>query len=302
MRAASLGVVALVIASGPAAARACSKRHQTPFELFELADTVATVTVNDVKTLPDAPRGQHLPDTLVDLRVQRVFKGSAPGGKLVARDTMYSSCRTMFRTGQTGLLFLGKDGFTVGVSEGFIRDSDPLARFPPFEKVIAAWASSPQPEARLALLVAVIAGGKDDGPASDAAQYLADEPALLVMIDRKQRAQLAAAVKSVSEYNALPLVLVRLRDPAAAKAASSHSVMIEKLLAIRQLESVTSTSKLAAVIEAGRDEHDARRIVALERCERLHRRKLESFTEYVGGRSNGGWAQLAEACRTGRPD
>jgi hypothetical protein len=282
-----LGVAGLgVIPARPAAA--CSKRHQTVFELFDEARTVAVARVVATPGLHRAGR--------VTLTVRDSLKGGR--GRVTARETN-TSCRTGFRGGRTALVFIGADGRPVGHYEGYIEK--PSAAL---VATMRAWAGAATPAERTAVLVAAI-GGADAIVAYDAAMYLADEPALLAALDATALASLdaVAATGAVRDHR-VEMVLARVHGTAwraMSKAKRTPGGLPFTALAAHDYESITSPAKLADIIAAGTGEYGPDRIAAMERCERIHGHRLERFAFYGRGVATQYWLKLADACRTGTP-
>jgi hypothetical protein len=259
--------VLLLFAARPS--HACSKRHQTPFELF---DEAATVAVVKVRYVPPGKNGLG-PAGDVELGVVASFKGS-PGKTIIAQETN-TSCAVGFRAGLTALVFLKPSGFPAGAFEGYIPDDNNREReLAPWRDAIDKFASATD---RGAVLVELIAGGNPD-VAREAAYYLVDSPALLVGLDRAQRDKLAAATPP--KQSMLPEVLERVNAT--------------------RFESITDPAVLADKIASGTD--NAERIAAMERCERVRKQRLAWYSRYHAGRqTDAGWARFADACRTGTP-
>jgi len=256
-----LAVVATLLAL-PAPSDACSQRHFSMFEKFELATFVAHVRVGGVP-----PRGGK-----VQLAVKRMIKGDAKKKSLTTFESS-TSCAVGYKRNKTAIVFLYDDGDTVGHGQGYITDVKT------WEATVDAWAAATSDVTRRSILVEVLVKN-DETLAYDAASYLADSPGLLNKVDADQRQQLAAVTPS-SKYSLLPLVLARLAGG--------------------KFEKVSDATKLATIIDAGKGESDPDRIAALERCERVHGTRLYPYTSYNHGVADHFWKALAEACRTGKP-
>ncbi len=281
-------VAASVVASAgtqrPAAA--CAKRRQTVFELFDLATTVGVMRV-------DKAPGRRAAGP-VELTIRTPLKGRR--GRVVARETN-TSCRTGFRAGRTALVFLDRDGWATGHFDGY-RERPSAAML----SSLQAWRQAATDRDRGAVLVAAITGG-DRALATEAAGYLVDEPAILAALD-------PAAVAALSQLPGhlpgaqIELVLARLRGPAWKDLVAGGGLPARgpvAALAAHDLDALTTTAALADVIATEPGERAPRRIAAMERCERLHGRRLARFSRYGHGASSSYWTTLAAACRTGAP-
>ena len=89
MLARTLLAAAALLLLAPRPASACSKRHETPFELYDRSARVAEVRVTSTPGPRQAGRAQ--------LRVLRTLKGS-PRATLQGEETN-STCRVGYRTG-----------------------------------------------------------------------------------------------------------------------------------------------------------------------------------------------------------
>ncbi len=281
--------VCLAFAAAARPAAACSKRHQTVFELFELARDVAVVKVGAV------PGTRYAGP--VALAVKRRLKGS--GRRLIARETN-TSCRTGFRQGQTALVFVAADRWPAGDYEGYVERPSPALL-----TTLAAWAGAATDSARVSVLVAAI-----DGPVAalriDAAIYLLDHPALIAALTADHTAALGRASRRGDRHDETVLAILARqhgqawRDVLAASPAPTLSKPL-RALADHDLEAVTAAGTLADLIAQTPGDYAPLRIAAAERCERLHGKLLVEFSMYSTGRSDHGWQQLAIACRTGAP-
>lgn len=255
----ALGLALLTVEVRPAAA--CSKRHQTLFELFDEAATVAVARVTAAPGRRGAGR--------VTLAVSTSLKGRK--GTVMARETN-TSCHVGFRRGRTALVFVRADGWPAGHYEGYVEK-------PPAAMVatMQAWSRAVTAAERTAVLVAAITG-TDPVVAYDAAMYLADEPVLLAALDATTKAALATATVRGD-------VLDR----------------VQRRLDGGPYEKITSAAALADLIDQTRGEKSQERIDALERCERVHGLRLERYAFYRNGVAAHYWTKLAAACRTGTP-
>ncbi len=283
-------VAAAVVCSllaAPRAARACSKRHQTLFELYDLARDVAVVKV----TAGPGPRGAGP----VALAVKQRLKGPRRAA-LSARETN-TSCQTGYRRGRTALVFLRADRWTAGDYEGYLERPDPAVL-----DALRAWGAAATDADRLAVLLSLVTSPL---PALryDAANYLVDHPALINALSDAQGAALAAAVRGDRADRLIVAAVARQhgkawRDLLATRPRPALDKAVQAL-ADHDLEAVTDVGQLADLIATTKGEYAPERIAAAERCERVHGHLLVEFSRYAIGRSDQGWAQLAEACRTG---
>ncbi|MDC0717362.1 hypothetical protein [Nannocystis bainbridge] len=274
-----------ILAPRPAAA--CSKRHQTPFELFDQAARVAEVRVEQTP----GPRQAGM----ARLRVLRTLKGS-PRATLEAEETN-TSCRIGYRAGRRALVFLGPRGQSFGLYEGYLeaRADSPQLR------ALRAYAAANDPAARVRVLVDAIAEGPQD-LRDEAALYLADRPELLAHLDLPARARLLAAADARDQPLYLVLARLELEVP---QPPPSHgrNYFAELAALVRPRDELDDlgAAALADQIDLGNDGYDPRRIRAMDRCERLHGRTLHPLTWYGHGVASHFWPKLAAACRTGEP-
>lgn len=279
----ALGILALA----PRPASACSKRHQTPFELFDLAAHVAEVRV--VSTPGPRKAG------FAALRVLATLKG-APRRELKGEETN-SSCHVGYRVGRRALVFLGPKGETLGHLEGYIElPADPLLL------VLRAYAAATGDRERMRALVDAIVAGPPH-LRDEAATHLATHPELLAWIGIPEREQLLDAYANDLRDQPLMLVLGRLGldFPAPAPAHRTPYFEFAALLRPRDELDDLNAEALADRIEHGASERDPRRIRALDRCERQVGRSLYPLLGYGRGVADFFWATLAQACRTGEP-
>jgi hypothetical protein len=269
-------IVVMVIVAVAAAARpseACKKRHQSLFELYDLATSVAVVKVG---ALPAKGAGK------VELAVKNMLKGDAKK-TLVAIETN-TSCRTGYAAGGTAIVFLGADGRSVGLYEGYVRD---VVLWQP---VIESYATAGDDAARFALLATTIAGDHRE-PSLEAAYYLLDRPDLLAHVDKDTRAKLR-----------------ELASHPAGKGGARNGIADDSMFALllarldmTKFDAISDPAKLADTIAAGHGPTDPERIAALERCERVRGKQLFPFTDYHRGVAETFWTKLADSCRTGAP-
>lgn len=292
LAAVAAAATALLALAAPRPAAACSKRHQPLFELADLARDVAIVKVTAV---PAKMRAGS-----VSLRVTRALKGRRAA--LTARETN-TSCHTGFRRGRTALVFLGADRWPVGSYEGYVERPAPIV-----VSTIAAWIAAPDAAARVDVLVGAIAG-TDRTLRADAAQMLADEPALIAALTPAATATLVAVMSSRIDAATSATLLAALlrahgdvwRQFVAGKPTSTPAHRGHAALLAHDLEAIDDPAALADRILAATGEHAPERIAAAERCERVRGVRLARFTSYANGSSDHGWKLIAEACRTGTP-
>ncbi len=287
-----LAAAALIAAGAPdAAAVPCSTRHLTLFEIYDTAALVAVASVSN------APR--PMTSGAVDLDIVEQLKG-APVEHARAKEN--GSCTAGFynvRTGKlarTALVFVGTDGHAVGYWSGVVEQPTPEVL-----DAIRAWRDAgSDPGKRTAALVAAIES-PDQELSADAAYYLADEPALLRALDTAQLDRIWA--KAGGAQWGPEIILARRRGPQLIALRSARALPRD-LAALTgfDFEAITSAETLARTIERDRGTRWSKRAAALERCERLHGRRLERFSIYNGGRvDRRRWLTLARACRTGTP-
>jgi hypothetical protein len=281
MRSCALALVLVGIAGHPA--HACHKRHQTPFELFDDAATVAVVKVTSTTT------------SEARLRVISSVKGTN-AHELTARETN-TSCHVGFRRGRRGLVFLGADGWPTGMYEGWQTD---LASW---QSLIERYAQASDDRARTGVVLDALTSS-DKNVAQDGASYLVDHPELLAQVDADALARITKAGPDAWIDSMLPAVLIRLGDARGAADLMAahrftHANAFARLSVAMRFEAVSDENALADAIRDGTD--DADRLAAFERCERVRTRSLLPFTTYIGGVNHTRWQALADACRSGTP-
>ncbi len=281
MRSCALALVLVLAATHTA--RACHKRHQTPFELYDEAAIVAVVQVTRA-TASEA-----------SLRVTSSLKGTH-AKTLTAHETS-TSCHIGFRRGRRGLVFLGADGWPAGMYEGWQRD---LATWQP---LIERFAGAKDDRARLGVVLDALTS-QDKNVAQDGAAYLVDHPELLAQVDADARARITHAGPDAWIDSMLPAVLLRLGDARGAADLMAahrftHAAAFDRLAKAMRFDAISDEHALADAIRDGTD--DADRLAAFERCERVHARALLPFTTYIGGVAHTRWQALADACRSGTP-
>lgn len=285
-------VAGVCLAARPS--HACKKRHQTPFELFDAAATVAHVRV---KSTPPPAHLKNAPGPgdvrLTVLQRMKPAKPSTSAVELVSH-LGGTSCDVPFRDGDEALVFLDADGWTEGAHEGYLRA---VAAWQP---VLTTWATAADAEARAAALVDAATAAEAE-VRREAAHFLVDEPALLAVLDQGQRDRLAAQLSSRADKSAadpnLALVLVRLRHPAAAAALPKWMKRARAIAAVTRFEAARDPAALADAIAAARK--PAERWAAFERCERVRGARLASFRRVAEELDRVTPPELAAACREG---
>lgn len=282
---------------------ACKKRHQTPFELFDVAATVAHVRV---QATPPPARIKNAPGPgEVQLEVVALFKAPPPAtGKPAAAPPAQlvshldgGSCDVPFAVGDTALIFLDAAGWTEGAHEGYLR------AVPAWRPVIEAWATAKADRAARAAVLVDAATNPEVAVRREAAHFLVDEPALIASLDAAQRARLVeqlaadAAPSSRAGDPALALVLVRLRERAAIARLPRWRKLARAVAAVTRFERERDPAALAAAIAAARK--PAERWAAFERCERVRATRLASFRRYIDDLDDVTPTALATSCREG---
>jgi hypothetical protein len=299
-----LALAGVALAASPS--QACKKRHQTPFELYDTAVTVAQVKVLAV------PPPLHLKNAPgpgdVRLEVVQLLKhpgrsaagaagtGPAPAAPASPRQLVShlggDSCDVPFAVGDVAVIFLDADGWTEGAHEGYLRAVGA------WQPVIAAWSAAADDEARAAALVDA-ATGADAAVRQEAATHLVDAPALLARIDDAQRGRLVAQLRQGAREPELALALVRLRQRAAIASLPRWMKLARAVGAITRYEDERDPAALAAAIAAAR--RPAERWAAFERCERARATRLASFRRYIDDLDKVSADALAASCREGTP-
>ncbi|MBZ0233108.1 MAG: hypothetical protein K8M05_12325 [Deltaproteobacteria bacterium] len=269
----------------------CSTRHLTVFEIHDTATLVAVVSVTRAPK-PMSGGGD------VDLVIHERLKG-APARTARAREN--AACTAGFynvlvgKVAKTALVFIGADGEAVGYWSGV--EEQPT---PELMTAMRDWSQAADDAARVEILVTAIESS-DAALGADAAYYLADEPRLLLRLDPAQVDRVAA--KAGGDQWGPEIILTRLHG-AHLKALRRRGGLPKDLAAIAKhdLERVSRPESLARIIERDRDPRSYRKVAALERCERVHGRRLERFSIYNSRYPDRArWRQLARACRTGTP-
>lgn len=285
-------ITALIAAATlvPDPALACKKRHQTPFELFETALAVAHVTV--AATPAPAQIRNHPGPGEVALTAHAVLKGAASAAGTLTSRLGGTSCDVPFAVGQEAVIFLGAQGYPEGAHEGYLRE---VATWLP---VLTAWRDATTLAAKVEVLTAA-ATGEAREVRVEAAKYLLEAPALLEALDAAQRARLVAQLTAERDHQDLALVLVRLREPAALRSLPRWQALARSLVKVRTFEEERDPARLAVAITKAR--RKAERWAAFERCERARGQSLGRFARYIEDLDRTKAAELAEACRTGKP-
>jgi hypothetical protein len=281
----------------PTISHACRVIHQSPFELFAAAATVAVV---EPSAMPQRhPRTGRFKEGRVTLNVVTLLKGSLGTATLRAK-VDGSSCDVRFESGQAGVILLGPDGWPVGAHQGYLLQ---VAVWLP---ILEAWSMASSAEARVSLLVDAIAGA-EASVAKQAASYLLEQPALLAIVDAGARARLVSRLSAPSDPPPyLKEVLVRLRETVVIASLPVSDLDLRELAAITRYEAETDPAKLAMAMKQSADRGEV--VAAFERCERargatLVRGRGMSLAE---ARSYLPWLKgldprrLASACKTGR--
>lgn len=284
--------LALLLAAGSRDARAvCSTRHLTLFEIFDTAELVAVAGVTR------APK-QMTGGGDVDLTIVEQLKG-VPAKTARAREN--GDCTAGFynvlvgKMSKTALVFIGHDGYAVGYWSGVIDTPTPELM-----AAVRAYAKAPDDKARLEVLVSAMES-PDQELAAEAGYYLADEPALVLLLDATQLDRIAATRGGDQWGPELVLTRVHGTHLAQMKKARTLPKDLTAIVAF-DYERITSAEELARIIERDRAPISFKRVAAFERCERLHARRLERFSIYNSRRADRArWRALAKACRGGTP-
>lgn len=297
----------LAICLTPSPSEACKKQHQTPFELFELATSVAHIRVHSVP--PPAKIKNRPGPGEVRLDVLELYKhpSASPAGapvagkpaapaaspaQLVAR-LGNTSCDVPFAVGATAVIFLGADGWPEGAHEGYLHAAA-------WQPIIRAWAQAKDVPSRAAILVDALTSQEQD-VRREAAYYLVDQPAILAALTADQRARLTAQLASRAEDPdaTLAFVLVRLRERSAIAKLPRWLKLARAVAAVTRFESETDPAALARAITSARTAAD--RWAAFERCERARATSLARFSRYIHDLDKVKPAALAASCRDGSP-
>lgn len=288
--AAAVAFFALGAASGEASA-VCSTRHLTIFEIHDTAALVAVVSVTK------APK----PSTsgAVDLVIHEQLKGT-PAKTAQAREN--GSCTAGFynvfvgKVAKTALVFVGASGEAVGYWSGIVEAPSAATL-----TAMRDWSKAASSQARAEILVTAMESA-DKELVADAAYYLADDPALVLALTATQVDRVAALTGNPDHWGP-ELILTRLRGThlAALRAQVGFAKDLQAIVAF-DFERVTSAEELSRIIERDRAPRSFKRVAAMERCERVHGRRLERFSIYNSrDPDRARWRALARACRTGTP-
>jgi hypothetical protein len=291
---ASAAVLVLTLAAviAPSRAEACSKMHETPFDLHDRATVVAVVRVASVP----APRGRHKVQIgSVRLAVESMIKGTR-ATTLSSRVTG-SSCDAGFRRGKRALVFLDARGDVVGHYEGVIE----IGTDDTWPDILRAWGAAPLPTERGALLAKTILA--DDRRGRDAAWTLTSSPDLLTALDAATVSDLVDHTRRVNVDSMLPVALARLHAVGLTSAMSGRPFTFSKdaraLAKVTRFEGIDDPSLLADELAAAQGIEAA---AAFDRCERIHQRRLTfSFFDWMSGFDPSRAPAFVEACRTGTP-
>ncbi len=269
----------------PRASEACSGPRVSIFDLFDGSQRVAVV---DVRTRTRVAGFRRRVPVGKTLRVRRALKGARPGDRLRAEPT--HNCQHPFVSGTTVLVFLDEHGRQSSWFEALVKDYQAPA------EALARWSRARSDADRAAVLVPLVVAPPSRDLAIDAALALTNSPGIVMALTESQIAALTAAVDRSPFPATLALGLARLRVRAPVDSEHARQ-LIDTLLDNTQFETVSDPETLARAIETTTE--PGVRIAALERCERVHRRRLDDLTFYVRGLSDEAWTQLAKACRTG---
>lgn len=302
-------VAVLAICLTPSPSEACKKQHQTPFELFELATSVAHIRVHSVPPPAQIKNRPGPGDVRLDVlelykhspaapAVSAAGKPAAPAAPAASPAQLVSrlggtSCDVPFAVGDAAVIFLGADGWPEGAHEGYLR----AAAWPP---IIKAWAQAKDAPARIAILVDALTSDEQD-VRREAAYYLVDQPALLAALTADHRARLSKQLASRAEDPdaTLAFVLVRLRERAAIAKLPRWLKLARAVAAVTRFERETDPAALAKAITSARTSAD--RWAAFERCERARATSLARFSRYIHDLDKVKPAALAASCRDGSP-
>jgi hypothetical protein len=287
-----LALAAVLLAAGSRDASAvCSTRHLTVFEIYDTAQLVAVAGVTKAPK-PMTGGGE------VDLTIVEQMKG-VPAKTAKAREN--GDCTAGFynvlvgKMSKTALVFIGADGYAVGYWSGVIDTPTPelLAS-------VRAYAKATDDKARLDVLVAAMES-TDKNLAAEAGYYLADEPALIALLDAAQMDRIAATMGG--DQWGPEIVLSRLHGVHLAQLKKSHALPKDLAAIVAfDFERIASAEELARIIERDRAARSFKRVAAFERCERVHGRRLERFSIYNSRYPDRArWRALAKSCRTGTP-
>lgn len=282
-------LIAVLAASRPA--HACEPA--SPFELFDRAERVIVGSV----TTTDAQR-RKAPLAPVTVAVDTTLKGDAhdqvrvrPGRGLCAAELI---------PGVRAVMFLDAKGAVVGDMEGYLMLGNGGTDWP---AEVERWAKATDDDARLDLLLDLIALPELESRRSQAADYLVNTPRLLAKIDATRRARIVAALADNHRHpNYVILILARLRAPELAAMLDdrpsrwSYRDEIKAMLAADRFAGVTDRAELAAAI-AARESSAATRAAALDRCEQVRGERLERYLVYLYKPDDVDWRHLASLCK-----
>ena len=290
-------LIPFLLVRAPGRAEACSKFHESIFELAHSASRVAVARVEN---------GGFGFGTL---RVLRGLKGVAKG-KLLTPGKANTSCGVRYNKGRRVLVFVTKKGWLAGSYEGLIEAKDHKGEFKDATKTLLVFLRARGPADQLKVLRNAIETS-GDWVRYEALYFLQGSPDLLrLMTDADlqvieanlHRARHATTAAQLLARLGNEQSLIRVKKAAASSREAAQAYQgVEKLfassLALRQL---TDTDKLATMVgDASIPIHT--RIAALSRCELSHGKSLFRFAGYVGGLAEHVWPKLALACRRGKP-
>jgi hypothetical protein len=257
-------------------------RHDTMFEKFDKATSVARVEIKSVAPLA--------------FETIATFKGPAPA-QLVPRGL--AACEPQFAAGDKAIVFVDGDGKFVGgfAFHGYIAqpDSELLTR-------LDAWSKAKTVDTRAVEITETITGG---GAFAEAAvRFLSDAPDVLNAITLAQRDRIVGTIDHADDGSMLPLVMWRLGVPDLAKRIPKRMTFRKRALqlAAHDFSSVTDPRVLANELANVRIGSSARGAAAYERCERLLGKRPHTFwmhLEYVHSMDSPAWRRITRLCRRG---
>lgn len=287
-----LVIVAALLAWNPSPADACTRPHQTVFELYEKAAIVIHARVTSLGPVTYKPIA--------------TFKGS-PGATVklkmnLANAQSRSTCTPSLQVGRTGVAFVSADGNVVGAYDGFPRATNALLA------LLKAWSTAATDTARATLLVDLIARvDRNRDPqhvvdiAHDAELEIIDRPELLKLVTTAQRDRLVASYPRDTYQADLLMLLMRLGVTDLDKLAGMKSYAAV-MVAAHRFEHVTDPAVLAKLIESTPSGPSAKAVAAYERCERIRGKRLlgtsiRTLAELGTTKHGLDWKWLADACR-----
>jgi hypothetical protein len=263
-------------------AQACKKPHQTVFELFDEAETVAVVRVARVP----APGGRAVL-TVTDSLKGRSGRLTTPVGN--------NSCSVRFHRGRTALVFLAADGRLVGIYDGYVERPDAALL-----SAVRAWSAVASASDRVAVLTTAIVGPARSRSVFDAASHLADEPSLRAELD-------SAAIDALAKIaDAQIEAALALRAPFTDSHVQLGAREVPAWRPLGRLTAddfagVTDPGTLADLMLEGSGERYPQRVAAMQRCDEIRGVPAGEFIRITDGTADRYWRARAEACRTGAP-